>query len=358
MRLFPLGVLLVSFAALTACGKKETPKVDAKKAEAAISCDLTLDTLAGRSFVRSMKGPSGKWEDDLLARATFYKAGDVLKMKYNVRSRADFYDYTCLPNKANPEAIECLEDNPKAGDWCRTLFANGKLAADGGACDVDELVRITGLTQADAQKARDEVDAEIKKFKAKKQDKEIEDMKKVFNSPNNQLRGIAHVKVRATADECHINLSDRFMTMTYGTVREMENVVGTARFNETKDKLVFEHCKDDDNLIALKNADGWGKPGETELKWKVNQQIPFRYVGNDMQKPEPGCTYTMDTWSAYKPITLGAPVQVDSKGRLNWAFTRQFNEAGKYIVHMYRYKACNGGEPKRETISCQGAIIE
>lgn len=339
-------LLSLTLSLLISCGAPEPEK---KVEEAAPACDLTLDNLDGKTFVRQVKSEDGKtWEDDILARAKFYKDGDKLKAKYNTRSATDMYSYTCVKT-SDGKQLDCWEDDPNAADYCRSLIANN----GDGACTTEAIQKITGLPADKAEVGYKEVMAELKKLPAK----EVEDMKKVFNSPNNQLRGIFHVKV-AKGGDCRLTLTDNYETYAFGQRREMGNVVGSARFVQTDKDLVFEHCKESDNLVALTAPDAWAKPGESQKAWKAGMPIPFRYVGEGDLKPQAGCTYTMDTWSQYSPLTKGAPVEVDDKGRLKWAFTESYPKAGKFVVHMYRYKTCNGGQPELLPVSCQGFKVE
>lgn len=331
---------------VTACGGAEEAKTDAQPETPA--CDFNLDTLDGKVFVQSKPKEDGTgYEDDILARAKFYKEGDKLKAKYNTRALLDMYTYTCVKSQ-DGLALDCWEDNPRAADFCRTLIANN----GDGACTPEAIRQVTGLPEDKAKAGYDEVMAELKKLPKK----EIEDMKQVFNNPNNQLRGIFHVKM--AKNDCRLTLTDNYQTMTFGQWREMGNVVGSARFVPSDKELVFEHCAESDNLVALSSPDAWAKPGESAKLFKAGQPIPFRYVGNEHLKPEPGCTYTMDTWSQYSPLAKSVPVETDEKGRLKWTFTESYPKAGKFVVHMYRYKACNGGQPELLPVSCQGVKVE
>ena len=342
-----LSILLsLTLSLLTSCS---TPEPVKPVEEAAPACDLSLDNLDGKMFLHKEKGADGKtWEDDVLARVKFYKEGDKLKAKYNTRSATDMYSYTCVKAQDGKQ-LDCWEDNPSAADYCRTIIVNNME----GGCTPEAIIKLTHLPQDKAEEGYKEVMAELKKLPPK----EVEDMKKVFNSENNQLRGIFHVKL-AKGAECQLTLTDNFETYAYGQRRELSNVLGSGRFAQTDRELVWEHCKESENLVALTAPDGWAKPGETLHSFKAGQPIPFRYVGDQDIKPQPGCTYTMDTWSQYAPETKGAPVETDDKGRLKWQFTETYPKAGKYVVHIYRYKACNGGQPELLPVSCQGFRIE
>jgi hypothetical protein len=106
-------------------------------------------------------------------------------------------------------------------------------------------------------------------------------------------------------------------------------------------------------MVALTAPDAAAKPGQTKLDWKVGEAVPFRYVGDAMSKPEDGCTYSMDSYVVYEPVEKGVAVAPGADGKLSWAFTHAFKEAAKNrVVHMYRYKACGGGAPALQDVSC------
>lgn len=305
-------------------------------------CDLTFDTLADKTFIRQTEAKeAGKFEDDTWARARFYKEGDVIKAKYNTRTLTDMYTYTC---GVDGKEMHCFEDNPDARTFCQTLRANEQ------PCTVEEVVRLTGL-KADAIK---DVVATVNKEVDGLNEEQSANLRKQLNNPNNQLRGIFHVKIKK--DECRLSLEDNYQTYNLGALREMGNFVGTARFVKSDRDLVFENCKDSTNLVALNAPDAWVKPGETQLGWKKSDPVPYRYVGEDQLKAEAGCTYKQDTWAEYEAIGKNVPVDVDAKGRLNWSFSHAFQTPGKKVVHQYRYKTC-GDKTDMIGVSCQGVIV-
>ena len=95
------------------------------------------------------------------------------------------------------------------------------------------------------------------------------------------------------------------------------------------------------------------KPRESLHAFKTGQPIPFRYVSDQDQKPQSGCTYTMDSFAEYEPKGTGIVVTPDEKGKLNYNFQATFSTPGPHVVHMYRYKACNGAAPERIGVHCQ-----
>lgn len=305
-------------------------------------CDLGFDTLAGRTFVRQERTPDGKdYKDDVWARAQFRKEGDALKMRYNTRSLVEMYDYTC--KKAKGETL-CLTDEVDLQQWCQTLIANK------GSCSPAELANLTGVSVEDATKAQADLMGKV----AKMSPDELENMKIAFRNPNQQLRGMFHVKINK--EECRITVRDTFQSMSNGQLTEVDNFVGSSRFVETTKPLVFEKCKDHQGLVALATPDATPKPGDTKVPWKVGETIPFKFVGPAMQKAEDGCTYKMDTWSVYEPLQQGVAVEPGADGALTWKFDQTFADHGKKVVHMYRYKGCGGADPVLSDVSC--AMVE
>jgi len=311
------------------------------------ACDLTFDTLPGKTFVRQVAAPDGKtWLEDPWARARFYKEGETLKVKYNTRSLSNVYTYSC-EKKAGE--LFCQTDDIDLQQWCQTLIANI------GSCSPGDLANRTGATLEEATKAKEALDAKLKKVSAE----EKEAMKVAFSAPGNQLRGAFHVKINK--DECRITGRDTYMTMTFGEIRELENIVGTARFVQTDADLVFEDCKDSSNMVALTAPGAKARPNQTKLRWNVSEAVPFKYVGDAMSKPESSCTYTMDTWINHAIAQKDVAVNPGADGKLDWSFTHTFAEVppehGRGVVHMYRYKTCDGGEKKLVDVTCAMVLV-
>lgn len=327
-----LGPLL-NVLGLIGCGEPPPPPEPEPAA-----CTLTFDGLDGKTFIRQERTPDGNgWKEDLWARARFYKDGDKVKVKYNTRALVEMYDYTCTKGKGE---LLCLADNPDLQQWCQTLIANK------GSCSAADLADLTGVPVDQAIKAHDDLMAKVDKMKPE----EVERMKVAFANPNNQLRGVFHVRINK--EECRITAQDTFQTMTEGKVREVENFVGSSRFVESDKDLVFENCKDHASLVALTGPDAAAKPGQTKVDWKVGESIPFKFVGDAMVKAEPGCTYTMDNYVVYEPTQKAAAVTPGDDGALTWSFAQSFPDHGKKVVHLYRYKACGGGEATLADVSC------
>ncbi len=330
--------------ALLGCPEPPSPTPETEGS----ACDLTFDTLPGKTFVRQVAAPDGvTWLEDNWARARFYKEGEAIKLKYNARSLVEVYTYTC---EKKPGELFCQTDDIDLQQWCQTLIANT------GSCSPADLADRTGATLEDATKAKAELDAKLKKLSAE----EKEQMKVAFSAPGNQLRGAFHVKINK--DECRITGRDTYMTMTFGEIRELENIVGTARFVESDAELVFEHCKDSANMVALTAPGAKARPNQTKLRWNLGEAVPFKYVGDAMSKPEgSSCTYAMDTWINHAISQKDVAVNPGPDGKLDWSFVHTFAEVppekGRGVIHMYRYKTCEGKEKELVDVTCAMVLV-
>jgi hypothetical protein len=257
------------------------------------------------------------------------------------------YTYTC---EKKPGELFCQTDNPDLQQWCQTLIANT------GSCSPADLADRTGAAIEDATKAQQALQALMKGMSA--EDKER--MKVAYSAPANQLRGAFHVKINK--EECRLTGRDTYMTMTFGEIRELENYVGTSRFVPSDLDLVFEDCKDSANLVALTAPGAKARPTQTKLKWKVNDAIPFNYVGDAMSKPEGACTYSMDTWINHALLQKDVAVTPGADGKLDWSFSHTFTEIpperGRGVVHLYRKKACDGKDAELVDVSCAMVLVE
>ncbi len=322
------------------CASEPPPPPEPEKP----ACDLTLDNLAGRTFVKADRSADGKTiTQDTWARAQFLEEAGKLKVRYNTRALVDMYTYTC---KKDGKEQFCLADKVDPMQYCQTLYANI------GVCAPEGVAEFAGMSLEEARKVRDQLMSEVKKMSPES----IERMKVAFSTPNNQLRGVFHVKV--DAETCQLNISDFYQTMTFGQLREQENVVGRAKMIQTDKDLVFEHCSDQQSLVALSAAGAKAEPGQHVFEWDKGAKIPYAYVGKDATKAEDGCTYTMDTWSMYESLQKGVAVTPDDKSKLNWAFEHSFAEGNRGVVHMYRNKSCAGGASERIDVLCQAVKLK
>jgi hypothetical protein len=306
------------------------------------ACDLSLDALAGKSFVQHQKQADGSIKEDLWARAHFYDEGGKLKLKYNTRSMVNMYTYSCA--KDGKEQL-CKVDQVDADQFCKTLVANV------GMCTAEAVAEYAGVSLDDARKAKAGVDALVKKLTPD----QMERFKVQFSNPNNQLRGVFHARIDTEA--CKLAISDTYETMTFGQFREVGNVVGQAKFGATDKDLVFEDCTDQHSLIAAEDPAKDYQPGESKLEWAKAAAIPFKVAGKSGTKAEADCAYSMDTWALFEPLGKAVAVTPDAKGKLVWSFQHAFDQPGRGVVHMYRYKACKGGAPERMDVLCAAVKV-
>lgn len=332
------------FGVLTACEEPPPPPPPAP------SCDLTLDTLAGKTFVQTKKGDAGGYEADKLARMRFVQNGDALQVKYTVHSLTSVYDYTCTPKSGE---LTCMQDSPDLVEFCRSLWANT------GSCKEDTLAQVTGVDAAspDVKAAVERVNGEL----AKQSDADKAKTKAAYGDNENvQLRGVLHVRVKATDDECRLSVDDMFQNFSHGSSREMENYVGRgARFAKTDTQYVFDDCRDvNSSLVASADPKAMPKPGQSQLDWSKGDNVTFRYVGADASTEDPGCAYTMDAYFDYEPVMTGAPVKPGDDGKPYWGFTRSPSKAGRTVAHLVRYKSCGGAAPTLINVSCAAIKAE
>lgn len=344
------------FVATTACTPENTAG-DVKKTDDGTnpSCDLKLDNLDGRMFVHGIENEATKgYDEDIMARLTFFHEGETQKVKYTVKSHFSVYDYTCVEEEGG---LTCKQDVVDYMEYCRALFVNT------GDCTAEAIQQVLGRPTDnipdDLKKSVETTMAAIKKIKPGSDD--WNNLQKGYNNPNVQLRGKLRVKVKNKGDDCKLSVKDTYETMYEKALREQENLIGSAYFVESKKKdLLFEHCPNSEagKVVAVSNPEDWPKPVSGLQILPINQPVTFRYVGDKEIKPANGCTYTMDTYTHYQATGKGVPVQTDAKGRLDWSFTGTFGDAGWTSATVVRYKACGGGQPEKIDVACAPAKAE
>ncbi len=342
MRALPLCIPL---ATLIACSGGAPAPAPADAPPAAPTCDLSMDGLAGKTFVLSAKGANGADAADVSGRVRFSKDGDKLKAVYNGKSLINMYNYSCAPSK---EGADCWEDAPKADLFCKALIANDK------ECTPESVSALTGQDPAEITKLVTDTRAEVKKLKGA----DYEQFKSLFSSPNTPLRGVLHLKIKE--EGCKLMLTDRYMTMSFGQVREMENLVGTAPFVVSDKNLNFETCTviEGASLVALTAPGAAAKPGEHKRDWNKGESIPMAYVGENLIKAEPGCTYTQDVYAGGVSIQTAQPVAPDEKGALSWAFSFSFDKSGPAAFALVRSRTCEGKPAEKVDVACQAVSVQ
>lgn len=342
-KLIPATLVL---ATLLACDQGPT----------APACDLTVDTLVGKTFVMSEAQPKGPDVLNPLARLTFVDNGGKTVAKYTAMSLGDIYSYNCekVEKDGKDPELKCVEP-PRLQDWCEALFARDikctrkklkKLGTDASDEELDKAIE--GAKAAMAKVKDDEM--QLKRWK--------------FMRANlgNKLQGQLFTKVDG---RCRLKVDDMYWTLKPdGSKVEDTNPVGTNPFVKSDEPWMFEHC---DNQAELYDADKEGFPKLPITAPPQNAKgkpIYYYHIGEGGSKAEDGCQYSFDTFASWKPLEQNQAPKAGEDGRLIWTASHTFTDdntvsvQGKNvgIFHMARYKTCAG---KKETIdvSCRTTVF-
>lgn len=319
--------LCATFALVSCAGGEPEKKPDDKKPAAASSCDVTMDSIAGTSWL--YLNPDKGDKEDAQTRLRFRKDGDTILADYSASSISAMYVYSCTRSGG---LLSCDEKDPHYKEWCRAWAA-----AHDGVCDPAQLAPVIGAKPEDLAEAAKTVNEE---FKAAKGD-ELAQMKHDYNNPNNKVRG--RIRVALNAGTCQLTIEDKFQSMFNGQISLLENRVGTAKFAETKDEYLFEDCTDVD--AARPNVQG----NFMAEKFPSGSYEFEAHLGAD-QKADPACTYTADVWKDWRPLQQGLAGTVD-KGVVTWKLTTPVAGEGAHAVHFKRYADC-GGQKKELGVTC------
>jgi hypothetical protein len=331
--------LWLAVAVVMGCNNgAEAPEGGASKEKK--GCELSLDALEGKSFVKGTQTGNQR-QLDLLARVLFEKEGDQLVARYTARALADVYTYDCKPGDGK---LTCWAREFEASNWCRALWANEK------GCTPEAVSELTGKSVEEVKPKVEETLKNIKSLSGAA----MHQARTVFSTGQVQLRGF--MTVGLNAEDCRLVISDRFQTMTNGQVVERENVVGTSQFFPNTRDLVFEHCKDN-HLVVLEKEGDKPKDGVTREEGKKGEMLPVRFSGTTDLKPEAGCTYAQKGYAAYVAVGPEGEVPVGADGALQWGFQGSFATPGRSLLHLVRYKTC-GDKPKQVIdTTCQAINI-
>jgi len=348
--------MLLFLTALTACEERSN-KLNLNQNANTEGCALTNETLAGTTWLYNKLAAdgSGVRTPDVQTRMKFYEEGGILKVKYTVGSYSDVYEYHCF-EKAGEWA--CFEP-PKYKDWCQALTV-----AD-ATCDVAALTKIAqGL--ADEEKAAaglKEAEEVIAKYKDGDQWDQF-----VFNNNNlgNKLQGRLYAKV--DTKKCKLRVTDNYMTIYNGKVKEDSNPVGTDEFvqNDQGD-LMWEHCTDSSDLIAMKTdvfpeSEDQVQPcvPNQGCSYAPDEAVHYHYIGVDGRETKEGCTYSYDTYVDWKPgETAKAAEVVDFKGKkeARYGFSVSHSEPGAHVVEVVRHATCEGKTEQVE-VACNLVLVQ
>lgn len=350
---------LVALLSLSGCEEKSS-KMTLGGSQGVDGCDLGLDSLAGKDFVFLELKPDRSEVPTHRSRVRFFEEDGALKAKYNVGSVADMYTYECRESSGGDKLI-CGE-KPKVKDWCQALLVGG---AD---CELATLQKIEkSLTAEDIAEGVKEATANVAKYKDKP---EWESFKLNNNNLGNKLRGVLYVKVNPR--KCQLTITDNYLTIYDGKKREDSNPNGTNPFviNEMGD-LLWEHCTNRQDLIALESADYPKNPEKVGhmARHGAGKDVNFWYLAGDVQAPVEGCSYTYDTWFDGKPGDRGLSPKASEDGkRLEWHFTKNFATASENglgnAVTAVLTKKCDeakkvgDGWKDGKRVACAGVLIE
>jgi hypothetical protein len=351
-----MNVLFLVATVLLGCGGETSETPDAE------ACDLSFDTLDGKSFAMLEALPDASYRENVQARMRFVKTDGELVAKYTVMSVSDVYDYECsAPTGEGGDAEMYCAEKERAQDWCQALLVN-----EVGSCTKKALKKLGVKKLTD-----DELNAEIKA--AKETVKKFKNTEKwdqfVLNNNNlgNKLQGRLYLKI--DEKKCRLSVSDMYFTIYDGKGREDTNPVGINPFVETDQDLLFEHCTEGRGVVADLNTEEPPKNLDdipARRPHSVGKPIHYWYLGEKGIKAEEGCTYSMDTWVNWRPVEQDVAIAPEDDGALKWNFSHTFGEddlvtvqgmnAG--VVSMVRYKTCASGEKEVITVGCQAGVID
>jgi len=337
---------LTGALALLGCEEQSTNKI-VLGAPAAGDCDLTLDSMVGKTFVLEKINADKTTQPDIQTRLQLGKDGESFTAKYNAASLSDMYDYSCKPRK---DELICYEDlGEKLPDFCKALVA-GK-----AECTPEALKKLAPMATDEAIAAAvKEGNEAAEKYKGKP---EWEKFVFANNNLGNKLMGILYVGVDKKS--CQPQITDNYMTIYDGKKIEDSNPVGTNKFVATDKTLIFEHCTDSNNLVAFKDAELPKDLSEvrTTLDWAVGSEINYHFVDeSDEGKPVEGCTYSFDFWRGWEPNKEGVAAEVAGK-HVNWHFAQKYDEPGNVVTHMVRYKTCEGKQEQVD-VACNLVVVK
>ncbi len=338
-----------AIALLAACGgqKAETPT--------APTCDLTPDTLAGKTFLAEV-AKDGQKTTDSKARIRFDKEGDKLTAKYTVKSLANVFDYTC--EATSDTEVKCVTP-VRLPELCIALELNKE-----GGCTVEAMNAIDGVSVTPEEFTKAKADAD--KLMAQAKEENMWDRFKVaYHNVGNQLQAIVYAKINDR--KCNLKIDDMFMTVYQGNRMEDYNPMGSNDFVKVDGEYLFEDCPHQRLLGDMNTAE---RPATMQdfqmgIVHDAGAEVHFFNVDTNAQKAEESCNYSMDTWANYKPVEKGQAVNVLEDGTIDWhasyAFPAddliQLPKSTGGVFHMVRYKEC-GGKKEKVDVICSKPMVQ
>lgn len=347
-----LGWMLV-LAGLVACGPSAPPEPEKP------ACDVSIDTLEGKSFVWLETQLNGAVAPNPRARMKFEKEGDTLKMKYTMMSIVEVYDYECQKLKED----EYLCTTPvRLKELCLAMELDKE-----GSCSLESIQGVKGVYSeaADIEKAIKETK---KVYAEAKAGPNFETFKNTNYGIANQLQALMYVRV----DErrCRLKVDDMYMTFYQGKRREDHNMVGQASFMKSPTEYGYVSCARENQKLLADSKSEVRPESKAEFTegniHALGEPVHYFYVDkDDSTKAGEGCTYTADLYAGYQPVAKDQAISVTEDGFIDWHVSHTYTaeqlvkvgKNGQGIFHMVRKQTC-GGETKDINVVCNATIVQ
>jgi hypothetical protein len=340
MRLaLPLFLLLGTLACESTQAPPATP-----------ACDLTLDSMAGKTFVMLEAMADKTEKQNPQARIKFLAADGKVTAKYTAKSLGNVYDYTCTKN--SDAEFRCTTK----ADILRICLAL-EVHKD-GSCTQEKITELGFEVTADEfTKAKADAAKAIAEAKAGEQ---WDRAKVAWNNVGNPIQGVLFAKI--DAKRCRLSIDDMYYVVFDGKRKEDFNPVGTNPFVlDAEHDFVFEDCPNGRLLADLQTPELPANLNDipAERIHEVGKDVHFFYVGDNVKTAEAGCTYSMDTYATWLKVGSAVPVAPAGDGKLVWSTKHAFTAEDKVpvgggvvggVFHIVRHKSCNGKQEIIDTV--------
>lgn len=349
MRLFvPTAVIALLFA----CGDSAPP------APPEPACGLSLDGLAGKSFVMLEALPDGDVENPQ-ARIRFEQREGKLHADYTVKSLVNVYDYTCEKGTGSREELICKSE-ADFGRLCMALEAHEK-----GSCTAEAIEKL-GMT-GDPKKLEEGMKA-AKELSAKAYElggAQLERWQLMNNNVANAIHGKLYIKVDERS--CRLQLDDMFVTVHDGKKKEDFNPVGSNAFVESSETWLWEDCNTGRMVADLDSAELPPLdqiPPDAERLHEAGKPVHLHYLGKVGTEAKEGCTYAADIYKNWKPVGMGSEPKVEG-GKVTWHFQQAIEASEKIslgggrrgaVVTMVRHQTCDGKKEEIDVVCADVAL--
>ncbi len=344
-----LAAPALALAALLGCSGGEPAK------PATPACDLTVDTLAGKTFLM-LEAQADKSEvPNPQARLRFVKEGDALIAKYTVKSLGNVYDYFC-ERLGDKQEVACKTKHNVA-EACRAIDIHQE-----GSCSKAKIEEITGWT-LDA-KDEEAIAAAKKELGEARASQSWERYKAMHHHLGNAVQGVVYAKVDTR--RCRLQIDDMMKIVYQHDFKEDFNPVGTNPFVGTDDTYLFEDCPEGRVLADLTTPE---LPPLSEIPperiHQAGQPVHYWYVlSDDSRKAAEGCTYAADLYVNWRPFKADVTMTV-TDGKIAWHVEHSYAAEDRIkvagtdgaVFHMVRTKTC-GGEKSQIDVTCNVARVE